>query len=157
LCKIIHRVMKNIFLLILAGFLFACSSDKVSHIPVSETIVEDADINQTLAEVTLTGMSCVHMCGGLIRKNVMAIPGVQEIEFDFSDDREFDIAKIKIDPSVDVKDIFATIEELNDGQFSIQKCDLTKWVNKDEDYRIGSLPIAVPNVFQVLSFVLKHD
>jgi len=148
--------MKKFLLFVLVGTLLACSSDKVSHIEITETVIDNTEMNKTVAEISLEGMSCVHMCGGLIKKNVLAIPGVTNVEFDFDEDRAIDVAKLSVDKNVDLKTVFAKIESLNEGQFTIEKCDVKKWVTKEDDHRIGSLPIAIPNVFQVLSFVLKH-
>ena len=118
--------MKNIFLILIAGFtLLSCSESKEKKVVRTEHIVSED--NQTAKVVSnrelsmeIDGMSCVMGCGSSIRKELYATKGVSEVSFDFEENRKTNIATIKFDEDlVTVDQMIDIVNTMNEKQFKV--------------------------------------
>ena len=73
---------------------------------------------QCVAKVS--GMMCKMGCGGAIRKELTSLRGVSRVAVDYEEDREEQIISIFYNSSFhDEKEIYAELEKINNGQFTV--------------------------------------
>ena len=103
----------------------SCKSDatQVAHIDPKERDViaeekkPEADY-QCVAKVS--GMVCKMGCGATIRKELTNLKGVSRVAVDYKEDREEQIISIFYNSSFhDEKEIYAELEKINNGQFTV--------------------------------------
>ena len=103
----------------------SCQNDatQVAHIDLKErdVIAEEkkpkADY-QCVAKVS--GMVCKMGCGATIRKELINLKGVSRVAVDYEEDREEQIISIFYNSSFhDEKEIYAELEKINKGQFTV--------------------------------------
>ena len=103
----------------------SCQSDatQVAHIDPKERDViaeekkPEADY-QCVAKVS--GMVCKMGCGATIRKELTNLKGVSRVAVDYKEDREEQIISIFYNSSFhDEKEIYAELEKINNGQFTV--------------------------------------
>ena len=103
----------------------SCQSDatQVAHIDPQELDViaeekkPEADY-QCVAKVS--GMVCKMGCGATIRKELINLKGVSRVAVDYEEDREEQIISVFYNSSFhDEKDIYAELEKINNGQFTV--------------------------------------
>lgn len=120
-------IMKSVAgILLLTLTLGACSSNEKGTV----VAVEHHDMNQKAAKVAannkmsveVSGMSCVHACGGAIRMELKDTKAVDRVSFDFEDGRKTNTCYITYDDSkISEKEIIQLIEKINDKQFKTGK------------------------------------
>lgn len=72
--------------------------------------------------IEVSGMSCVHACGGAIRTALKETNAVERVSFDFQENRKTNTAFITFDKSkINVDQIIAIIEKINNHQFTTGK------------------------------------
>ena len=106
-------------------FIASCQSDAPQNAQIDsqklDVIAEekkpDADY-QCVAKVS--GMVCKMGCGATIRKELTNLKGVSRVAVDYKEDREEQIISIFYNSSFhDEKDIYAELEKINNGQFTV--------------------------------------
>lgn len=159
------ELMKNrILFALISVALFACSSNE-KH-PVTEKVSKEKQEVEVFADkvlvVDVDGMTCVHGCGGSIRKGLKETGAVAKVEFDFEEERKTNIAKIHYNSAaISQEKILTILGELNDGQFTVGKSSVEDVTGKvDSDDATGSeekskvdayVPvIEIPNIFELL-------
>jgi len=128
--------MKSIFILTGTVLLLnSCGGESkeriiaVKHHNETQPTVKVA-ANQTL-EVEVSGMSCVHACGGAIRMNLKDTKAVDRVSFDFKDGRKTNTCFVTFDDSkISAKEIISLIEKINDKQFTTGKNSVSPVVAK---------------------------
>ena len=106
-------------------FIVSCQSD-ASHnantdVQKSEELADEkkpeADF-QCIAKVS--GMVCKMGCGGAIRKELTSLKGVSRVAVDYEENREEQIIRVFYNSRFhNEKEIYAELEKINDGQFSV--------------------------------------
>ena len=106
-------------------FIVSCQSD-ASHnantdVQKSEELADEkkpeADF-QCVAKVS--GMVCKMGCGGAIRKELTSLKGVSRVAVDYEENREEQIIRVFYNSRFhNEKEIYAELEKINDGQFSV--------------------------------------
>ena len=106
-------------------FIASCQSDAPQNAQIDsqklDVIAEekkpDADY-QCVAKVS--GMVCKMGCGATIRKELTNLKGVSRVAVDYKEDREEQIISIFYNSSFhDEKEIYAELEKINNGQFTV--------------------------------------
>mgnify|MGYP001192621138 FL=1 len=106
-------------------FIASCQSDAPQNAQIDpqeiDVITEekkpDADY-QCVAKVS--GMVCKMGCGATIRKELTNLKGVSRVAVDYEDNREEQIISIFYNSSFhDEKEIYAELEKINNGQFTV--------------------------------------
>ena len=107
-------------------FIVSCQSD-ASHnantdVQKSEELADEkkpeADF-QCVAKVS--GMVCKMGCGGAIRKELTSLKGVSRVAVDYEENREEQIIRVFYNSRFhNEKEIYAELEKINDGQFSVR-------------------------------------
>ena len=113
-------IVPFIFLLILSCQRDA-SHNATSDVQKLEELAEEtkpeAD-SQCVAKVS--GMVCKMGCGGAIRKELTSLRGVSRVAVDYEENREEQIISIFFNSRFhDEKEIYAELEKINNGQFTI--------------------------------------
>ncbi len=106
-------------------FIVSCQSDAShnanSDVQKSEELADEkkpeADY-QCVAKVS--GMVCKMGCGGAIRKELTSLKGVSRVAVDYEENREEQIIRVFYNSRFhNEKEIYAELEKINDGQFSV--------------------------------------
>lgn len=72
--------------------------------------------------VEVSGMSCVHACGGAIRMGLKDTKAVDRVSFDFKDGRKTNTCYVTFDEKkISEKQIISIIQKLNNKQFTTGK------------------------------------
>ena len=72
--------------------------------------------------VEVSGMSCVHACGGAIRMELKDTKAVDRVSFDFEDGRKTNKCYITFDDKkISEKEIISIIQKINNKQFTTGK------------------------------------
>lgn len=119
--------MKKIFgIITILAITASCSSNdkgtvvSVKHHDTTATI-EKVAVNHVMT-VEVSGMSCVHSCGGAIRMNLKDTKAVDRVSFDFKEGRKVNVCKITFDENkISEQQILSLIEKINDKQFTTGK------------------------------------
>lgn len=141
----------------------AQKADEVSN--SDEQAVESA-IADEYVDLDIDGMVCKMGCGGSIRKELKATGGVEKVEFDFTEERKTNYAKVYFDSKkISVDEIVKVVSEINDGQFTVSAKETGKVeVESSEESESGetgdvkvnaySSSLEMPNIFDLLSALL---
>ena len=171
--------MKSILLTTCAFMLLTVSCSDNSEkkiISVEKKIVYKQPVtvaaNRQLA-VEVTGMSCVHACGGAIRTALKNTNAVDRCSFDFVEERKTNTAFINFDKDkISADQILAIIQKLNNGQFTTGKTSTkileeavpattsgtgTSSEGKAEDTKnieVSSTSFELPNLFELFASIV---
>ena len=106
-------------------FIVSCQHDASNNIDNEVQMPEEpaeekkpeADY-QCVAKVS--GMICKMGCGGAIRKKLTSLKGVSRVALDYEENREEQIIHVFYNSRFqDEEEIYAELEKINDGQFTI--------------------------------------
>lgn len=173
--------MKKILVLpmIVVALLSACSSATTStdeaaqaslDLPRSVTEVVVSGEPVTMADLSISGMTCEMMCGGSIKKALAALPGVTSTEIKFTEGDAIDHAIVTFDPAkVNDAELVKTVQALHEGQYKVSAIAITKQVKgaanstEEEPAAQGtevqvsaSLPeLVMPSLFGFLARMLR--
>lgn len=161
------------FALVLSSIILlgACSTEpNVVHVRTEKGQKETkslVDANR-LMTLEIKGMSCEMGCGGSIRKELKATGGVARVEFDFVEGEKTQTAKISFDKNkVKEDEMVKIITSMNDQQFTVNKTSSenisystttprnTTPDSEEEKVKISSTSFALPNLFDILSRIIK--
>lgn len=160
--------MKTLLAIITLGFLYSCSNQsenkviRTEHVEKNESKKEIVVPNRELT-MEVSGMTCVMGCGSSIRKELYQTKGVSEVEFDFEEERETNIAKIKFDKNiVSVDEMVNIVNTMNENQFTVGKTESnsfeTEYTNTNEEHPSSSKEnekevIKTSSSFKINSFI----
>ena len=168
--------MKKIFFLFACiGLLMACSDsgvneDAVDDVQVTRTVVDNADAPACKAKLAVEGMSCAVMCGGLIKKSLKSLHGVEIANVDFDKDQSVDFAEVEYDENlVTEKELIAAIQKLNNGQYKVKSVEIvvskTSYKktdaeeDKDDENKVSAFQqldnVSIPNIFDVFRVIIQ--
>jgi copper chaperone CopZ len=110
------------FLILFFGVaLFACQSqgDSKPNVTVqTQTVVGDSAY--TMADLAVEGMMCAHACGGKIQQELRKIPGVNQTQLDFIEERKVNVVHVQFDPSItDEQKMIAVVNSIVDGKYTV--------------------------------------
>lgn len=157
---------RTFYISLIAAILVSCSTDTTAGADANsqETVHNMVTPNQVLT-VEIDGMVCVMGCGGSIRKELYELGGVSEVDFDFEEERETNIARVSFDTNVvDVDKIVEVLSHMNDGQFTVGKISTESidsisshsTQNEDEEsiVSVSTTSIRTPNLLDLLSEII---
>lgn len=126
----------------------------------------EAVIADEYVDLDIDGMVCKMGCGGSIRKELRATGGVEKVEFDFSEERKTNFAKVYFDSKkINVDEIVKVVSEINDGQFTVAATGTGKVEvesseetesTESNDVKVNaySSSLEMPNIFDLISSLL---
>ncbi len=170
--------MSRLALPLLTALLFSCTSPAPEPMEQAasqaiERVVEEVAVSgtapTTLADLSITGMSCEMMCGGSIKKALAQLPGVNSTEIKFIEGEENDHAVVDYDATkVTDEQLIGAIQGLYDGQYKVVAVKITKQVPSANTTSIEApnaeekgvsvldpAAVVVPGILALLSHVLR--
>jgi len=98
-------------------WLAGCQSCDVEVIHVDRA----GQMEETVAELAISGMMCEIACVSKVRKELYDLPGVTRADIRFDADQNIDTALVAFDPSVVAPEaLIATVEEIGDGLYDVR-------------------------------------
>ena len=85
------------------------------------------------ADLSISGMTCEMMCGGMIKSALVKVPGVENTEIAFHDGDATGHAKVTYDPAkVDDTKLVEAVQALADGQYKVESIAVVKQVKGEK-------------------------
>lgn len=85
-------------------------------------------MEETVAELAISGMMCEIACVSKVRKELYDLPGVTRADIQFDADRTVDTALVVFDPSVVAAEVLiATVEEIGDGLYDVEAAQVVHY------------------------------
>ena len=85
-------------------------------------------MEETVAELAISGMMCEIACVSKVRKELYDLPGVTRADIQFDADRTVDTALVVFDPSVIAAEVLiATVEEIGDGLYDVEAAQVVHY------------------------------
>lgn len=123
----------------------------------------------TLADLSISGMTCERMCGGSIKDALAKLPGVAGTEIKFDAEATENHAVVTYDPAkVSDAELVKAVQALHDGQYKVSAVNVTRQVLKTGDAGSGpeteeaeggvnaSLPrLELPSLFALLARLVR--
>lgn len=135
---------KLVYLSVFALTFAACTSESTSETQETaqqEEVAKADPVADKMMTMEVNGMSCMMNCGSSIKKALKGTGGVTDVEFDFEDGRETNIAKVSFDSQlVNEQQMMEAVTSLYDGQYSIGNTsvsDIAEEVIVDEEDSSG--------------------
>jgi hypothetical protein len=119
---------------------FSCSTETTS-VRVEKNVKTSSENGEQLPNVQadrllvveLEGMVCEMGCGGSIRKELYASNAVENVSFDFDEDKTIDVARVAFNRDLITADeIVAIIAATNEGQFNVIRTRSEPYVKESE-------------------------
>lgn len=125
-------------LYILIAALAACGEASVpateSAANVARTVSEVAITSGTpvtLADLSIEGMTCAMGCGSTIKSALAKLPGVTDMQVDFTDADQANHVVVTYDPAqVSDADLVKVVQSIHDGMYKVMAVGITKQVLK---------------------------
>lgn len=133
---------KFLYLPILALTLFACTCDDTCDTEAEAEATAQAEVTATavadkMMTMEVSGMMCKMNCGGSIKKALKSTTGVTDVEIDFEDGREINLAKVSFDSKlVYEQQMMEAVTSLYDNQYSVSNTsvsNLSQEISIDEE------------------------
>lgn len=151
------RLKNQLPALVAALFLFACSGNApvevtLADVPRTEIVVGiSTGEPMTIADLSIEGMSCEHMCGGAIKK-ALAKLGVQGTEIKMSETEAPNHAIVTYDGTkLNDGQLIQAIHAMHDGQYKVVAVAVTKQVKSAAGSAEGSKAEAEDETVSVLA------
>lgn len=133
---------KFLYLPILALTLFACTCDDTCDPEAEAEATAQVEVTATavadkMMTMEVSGMMCKMNCGGSIKKALKSTTGVTDVEIDFEDGREINLAKVSFDSKlVYEQQMMEAVTSLYDNQYSVGNTsvsNLSQEISIDEE------------------------
>lgn len=133
---------KFLYLPVLAITLFACTCDDTCDTEAEAEATAQAEVTATavadkMMTMEVSGMMCKMNCGGSIKKALKSTTGVTDVEIDFEDGREINVAKVSFDSKlVNEQQMMDAVTSLYDNQYSVSNTsvsNLSQEISIDEE------------------------
>ena len=133
---------KFLYLPILALTLFACTCDDTCDTEAEAEATAQVEVTATavadkMMTMEVSGMMCKMNCGGSIKKALKSTTGVTDVEIDFEDGREINVAKVSFDSKlVNEQQMMEAVTSLYDNQYSVSNTsvsNLSQEISIDEE------------------------
>lgn len=106
----------------LAAFLWTgCQS---TDMPIPH-VDRAGQVEETVAELAITGMMCEIACVSKVRKDLYDLTGVTRADIHFDADQQVDTAHVVYDPSqVNPEALIAAVEAIGDGLYQVESAQV---------------------------------
>lgn len=126
--------MNKLFALFLLASFAACGETAAPAVEVARSVNEVAITSGTpvtMADLSISGMTCAMGCGGTIKNALVKLPGVTDAEVDFTDATKANHVVVTYDPAqVSDADMVKAVQAIHDGQYKVESVGITKQVLK---------------------------
>jgi len=164
-----NKLSKTLFIGIGMSLLSCGQAERKEISQVQSNQTEEVEKVQVSADRVLNleidGMVCKMGCGGSIRKELNGTDAIADVDFDFSEDRTTNFAKVYFDKDkIDVNQIVDLISNINDGQFNVRSTgseaysvenEITEKLesSNSEQSKVNAIStnLEVPNIFELIT------
>lgn len=112
---------------------FTGCSESADSCEVTERYTNGTSV-MTMARLDVSGMMCLHACGGKIKKELLKVNGVANATIEFEEDRALNYAKVEYDERVvEVNGLVEAIAGIADGKlYAVQAVEVTHFAKRTE-------------------------
>ena len=118
--------MSIVAIITMASCSGSSSSENSSEpmVPVTRRVME-SESNRTVANLSISGMTCSAGCGGKIQQELRKLAGVKNTELDYADNRPANTVSVEFDPAViSEKEMINCVTGISDGAYGVQKVEI---------------------------------
>lgn len=119
----------------------------------------DSEVNKTVANLSIDGMTCSAGCGGKIQQELRALQGVSTTDLDFQENRPENVVTVEFDPTkVDEAKFIQTVQSIADGQYHVRAVEIIQYRGlqshgKATDVSLNNSMIDFGMAFQILDLL----
>ena len=85
-------------------------------------------VEETVAELAISGMMCEIACVSKVRKDLYDLPGVTRADIHFDADQNVDTAFVVYDPTlVEPEALIATVQDIGDDLYSVKAAQVVHY------------------------------
>ena len=138
---------------------------------VARTVSEVAISSGTpvnLADLSIEGMTCAMGCGSIIKSALAKLPGVTDMQVDFTDADQANHVVVTYDPAqVSDADMVKAVQSIHDGMYKVMAVGITRQVLKQgasdapvettEDTKVNASleSVALPSLVALLQRLVR--
>ena len=153
--------MKKSAILILGIFLFTASCNDSTPVSSSEVPVVkkeiNSEVNKTVANLTIDGMTCSAGCGGKIQQELRAMQGVITTDLDFAEGRPQNIVSVEFDPAkLNEQQLIQCVNGISDAKYMVKSVEIIEYHGLQSQTSSGPVSIEFDvfnRFFQVLNLL----
>ncbi|MDZ4751211.1 MAG: heavy metal-associated domain-containing protein [Flavobacteriales bacterium] len=98
-----------------------------SEVPTTRKSIQ-SEVNKTVANLTISGMTCAEGCGGKIQQDLQALNGIRETKLDYADERLQNIVTVTFDPSlISEKEMIGCVNAIADGAYKVESIEIIEY------------------------------
>lgn len=113
--------------LLIAGCSGPAAEQTAADVPVVRKSME-SEVNKTVANLAIEGMTCSAGCGGKIQQELKALEGVKITELDFSEGRAQNVVSVEFDPAkISEKEMIQCVGKIADGMYQVKGVELIEY------------------------------
>lgn len=109
------------------SLLFSCTQPSAPEVksPVITHRDLESEVNKTVANISIEGMTCAHGCGGKIQQDLQAISGVKQTDLDYADGRAQNVVMVEYDPATtNEQALIQCVQGIADGKYKVVSVDV---------------------------------
>ena len=101
----------------------SCSQQEETETALASTEITESKVSPNAAiEMSVTGMTCEHGCGGALTKAIKAVEGVASSSLDFEAERAQNVFTVEYDSKLTSPALIkVAIESIIDGQYTVEE------------------------------------
>jgi copper chaperone CopZ len=129
-----HNTMKKLLIAsTVALALAACNNGSSENAAVPNDVkitrkTMDSEVNKTVANLSIDGMTCSAGCGGKIQQELRALQGVSTTDLDFQENRPENVVTVEFDPNqIDENKFIQTVQSIADGQYHVRSVEIIQY------------------------------
>ena len=90
--------------------------------------VLDSEVSKTVANLSISGMTCAAGCGGKIQQELRGLAGVNTTDLDFQENRPENVVTVEFDPEkVNEQGLIECDNKIADGAYHVNKVELIQY------------------------------
>lgn len=88
----------------------------------------NAEVNKTLAKLSISGMTCAAGCGGKIQQDLGALEGVVSTSLDFEESRDANVVTVEYDPAkLNEQDFIQKVNSIAGGKYQVKAVEVVTY------------------------------
>lgn len=93
-----------------------------------EHVNKTGQVEETVAQLGISGMMCEIACVSKVRKELYDLPGVTRADIQFDERNKVDTALVVFDPSViQAETLISTVEAIGDGLYDVETAQVVHY------------------------------
>jgi Cu+-exporting ATPase len=116
------RTIFAFVMLCASWFITSCTQPQAPEVKGPSITHRDleSEVNKTVANLSIEGMTCAQGCGGKIQQDLQAISGVKQTDLDFLEGRAQNVVMVEFDPSVtNEQALIQCVQGIADGKYRV--------------------------------------